>query len=275
VIAPDAPPKSPSTARLGFALVEGRTALIRAEAQSPLKLLQPRHAGSGGWACASNLGGGFVHGDAVSFEIEVGTGAKAALTTQASTKIYRGTAAQSLRAQIDGDGLLVAAPDPVVCYAAAGYRQEQFYRLSSNNAGLVVIDGLTSGRAARGERWDFSCYESRITIERAGKTELIDAVRLSPDDGAVRERLGRFEVVALAAVTGPALAEGARRLCAEISALPLGRRSPLVLSCSPFGADGVLLRLAAVSVEDAARELRRRLSFVWELLGDDPWSRRN
>jgi urease accessory protein len=263
-----------ASARLGFAVVNGRTAVVRAEAQSPLKLLLPRHAGTAGWACASNLGGGFVDGDEVRFEIAVGDGAKAALTSQASTKVYRGQAAQSLCANIAGDGLLVAAPDPVVCYNGAGYRQEQAFSLSAR-AGLVVIDALSSGRSARGERWAFASYQSRIQIERAGKTELIDALRLSPDDGAVMERLGRFEVLMLAAVTGPALAEGARRLCADIGALPLGRQSRLILSCSPFGPDGVLLRVAAVSVEDAALELRRRLSFVWEILGDDPWSRRN
>ncbi len=262
-------------ARLGFSLVDGRTAVTRAEAQSPLKLLLPRRAGTAGWACASSLGGGYVDGDEVSFDIAVGAGAKAALTSQASTKVYRGAAGQTLCAHIKDEGLFVAAPDPVVCYAGAGYRQEQVDRLSSNSAGLVVIDGLTSGRAARGERWAFASYDSRITIERAGKTEFTDALRLSPNDGALSQRLGRFEVLALAAVTGPALAVGARRLCAEVGALPVGRGAPLILSCSPFGIDGVLLRLAAVSVEDAALELRRRLSFIWELLGDDPWSRRN
>ena len=261
------------TARLEFGLVNGKTTLLRAEASTPLKLLHPRHAGTAGWACLSSHGGGLVDGDAPVVDLRVGPGASAALTTQASTKVYPGTASQALTASAAAGALLVAAPDPVTCYAGARYRQDLRFFLDAG-ADLAVVDWLTSGRAARGERWDFRSYESRLTIERDGRALLHDALRLDPEAGPLRARLGRFEVLALAAVTGPRLAEGAGRLLADIAARPLSRRSRLALSAGPLGGDGVLLRLAAESVEECAAALRGALGFVWTLLGDDPWTSR-
>lgn len=261
------------TVRLEFARVAGKTAVLRAEAAAPVKVLQPRHAGDAGWACLTSMGGGLVTGDRVSVSARVGAGACAALTTQASTKVYRGEASQRLEAAVAEDGLLVAAPDPIVCYKGARYRQRQTFELAAG-ADLAVIDWVTSGRAARGERWDFESYESRLTIERAGRPLLLDALRLDPEAGALRARLGRFEVLATAAITGPRLAAGALRLLEETARLPLSRRAPLVMTAGPLGDDGALLRLAAESVEEAAAALRRALGFVWTRLGDDPWSAR-
>ena len=55
---------------------------------------------------------------------------------------------------------------------------------------------------------------------------------------------------------------------------PIVNVAPLVVSAAPVGRDGVLLRAAAESFEDASRELRSALRFAWDALGDDPWSSR-
>ena len=267
---------SSSAAALAFEVVGGRTVVTRCRAATPLKLLTPRRAGDAAWACASTHGGGLLSGDAVSLSLEAGAGARAALVTQASTKIYPGRpgARQHLNASVAAGGLLVVAPDPVVCYAGARYDQRQEFKLAPS-ANLVVIDWLTSGRAACGERWRFESYSSRLEIRRTGALELWDALRLDGEEGPLPARLGRFDVLALAAATGPLLRPGAERLLAEIAQRPLTLRAALVVSAAPLGKGGVLLRLAAESFEEAAAELRRALSFVWEALGDDPWSCRS
>ena len=267
--------KPVSSAELVFEVVGGRTAVVRRRAATPLTILTPHHAGTAGWACASSHGGGLLSGDSVAVSIDVRAGARAAFVTQASTKIHPGRpgARQSLDAVVAADGLLVVAPDPVVCYAGARYAQRQEFDLAPT-ASLVVVDWLTSGRAARGERWGFESYESRLAVRRGGKELLRDATLLDGEAGALPGRLGRFDVIALALATGPLFGEGARRLLEEIARRPATRRAPLVVSAAPVGLDGVLLRVAAESFEDAARELRQALAFAWNALGDDPWSSR-
>ncbi len=267
--------KPASRAELAFEAAGARTAVVRCRAATPLKILTPRHAGTAAWACLSSHGGGILNGDDVSIGVEVRAGARAALVTQASTKIYPGLpgARQTLCAAVAAGGLLVAAPDPVVCYAGARYLQRQEFDLA-RGANLAVVDWLTSGRAACGERWAFDAYESRLTVRRAGREILLDAARLDAAAGPLPERLGRFDVLALALAAGPRFALGARRLLSEIAARPAPRRAPLAISAAPVGDDGVLLRLGAESFEDAAAELRRCLAFVWDELGDDPWASR-
>jgi urease accessory protein len=274
--APAASAEKPvSFAELAFEIVGGRTAVVRRRASTPLTILTPRHAGSAAWACASSHGGGLLSGDSIAVSIDVRAGARAAFVTQASSKIHPGRpgARQSLDAFVGAGGLLVVAPDPVVCFAGARYVQRQEFDLAPK-ASLVVVDWLTSGRAARGERWSFESYESRLAVRRGGTDLLRDATRLDGEAGRLAERLGRFDVVALALATGPLLADGARRLLDETARRPASRRAPLVVSAAPLGADGALLRVAAESFEDAARELRRALAFAWDALGDDPWSSR-
>jgi urease accessory protein len=262
-------------AELAFEKDGERTTVVRCRAATPLKILTPRHAGTAAWACLSSHGGGLLSGDAVALSVDVGAGARAALVTQASTKIYPGRAGarQSLAAAVAAGGLLAVAPDPVVCFAGARYSQRQEFDLAPS-AGLVVVDWLTSGRAACGERWRFDSYESRLAVRRGGRELLRDASRLDAEAGPLPGRLGRFDVLALALATGPLFKAGARRLLARTAVRPAARRAALVVSAAAAGADGVLFRLAAESFEDAARELRNALDFAWDALGDDPWSRR-
>src|SRR5262245_48343677 len=93
--------------RVGVARVAGASALVAGAARAPLQLLVPRPRGPAVWACAGTLGGGLVDGDALALEVAVGDGAALLVSTQASTKVYRGAASQRLSATV-GDGALLA-----------------------------------------------------------------------------------------------------------------------------------------------------------------------
>ena len=67
------------------------------------------------------------------------------------------------------------APDPVTCFAAARYEQQQQFVLD-DSASLVLIDSLCSGRVAHGERWAFSRYRSSNEILLAGPRAMGDNI---------------------------------------------------------------------------------------------------
>ena len=265
-------------ARLDVDVVAGRSAATTVCASNPMKLLVPQPRGDSVWACLGSFGGGFVAGDETSLDVRLGANARCFLTTQASTKIYRNPCLRpcghSLRAELEAGSLLVLAPDPVQSFAGSTYNQRQEFYLQTD-ANLVLLDWFCSGRAARRERWAFTRLRSTNEVFVDQERLLLDALLLDqvhgPLDGA--NRMGRFNCLALIAMTGPMVADAAARLLAEVESLPVTRRAELIVSASPIR-QGAVLRVAGEHGEEVGREVRRRLAFVTEFLHDDPWARK-
>ncbi len=276
---PDEPAQSSNGhAALGVTLVHGLSTATTAWARTPLKLLTPRSRGESVWACTSSFGGGMVAGDRTRLDVTIDAGAKCLLGTQASTKIYRNPSSlpcsHEMRAVVGENSLLILAPDPVQCFAGSSYEQRQHFdlRASSN---LLLIDWLSGGRVARGERWAFQRYFSRNQIMRDGRPLLLDASLLEAADGALdgRFRGGRFNCFATVVLVGPDLTGHAKGILEWVATQPVTPRSGLVFAASPLS-EGVVLRLAGVSVEEVGRAIHARLGFVRDLLKDDPWARK-
>jgi urease accessory protein len=262
---------------LGFARVDGATAVVRCRARSPLKVLVPRHRGPSAWAFLATFGGGLLAGDRVELDVDVGPGATALLANQAETKVYRSPsgaeAVQVVRAHVGRGGTLVVLPDPVSPFAGARFAQEQRYTLDEGGS-LLLLDALVAGRTARGERWAFHDYRSRVEVSAGGALVVGDAVSLaSRGERPVASQMGRFEALALVVCVGPAFAGSAAALLDGLGQAPVQAAAPLIAAASPFSG-GVLLRAAARSAEHLARFLRDSLSFVAGPLGDDPFQRR-
>ena len=273
-------PLTPGVGALRIARRGGRSVAEHVCAASPLRLLTPRNHGDAVWVFTSSFGGGLVDGDRQVLDMEVGAGASAYLSTQASTKVYRSVqgASVELRARVDEQALLVAVPDPVVCFADSRFSQRQEFELAGS-ASLVVVDWVTSGRRESGERWSFAHYASRL-IARLDRTLVVhDAVALRREDGDLAARMGRFDVLASVFVLGTPLLRHAASLVEELEAEPV-RRTPSQLTVATplahpqLGTVGCVLRIAGQSVESVGRSIRSALSFVPSLLGDDPWARK-
>jgi urease accessory protein len=265
----------PGTGILEVARVERRSVVRRAFATSPLRWLTPRNHGSAAWVYASSYGGGLVGGDTLRLAISVGAGASAFLSSQASTKIYRSPDRSSteLEATVAGGGHLVLWPDPVVCYAGSTFRQSQSIRLSDDGA-LILVDTMTSGRRASGERWQFVEYANRITIRHDDRVVLFDSTRLSGIEGDLAARMGRFDVICSVAIVGPRFGEHARAIAGTIAVRLIERRADLLVSAAPLGDTGCLLRVVGRSTEQVTGVVRGYLSFLPCLLGEDPWARK-
>jgi urease accessory protein len=263
------------SAHLTFTRSGSATVLTRALAASPAKLFATNGRGATCWVYAATLGGGLVGGDEICLHAEVTAGARALLTTQASTKVYRSLrpARQSLRATVDAGALLAVVPDPVVCFADADFTQTQRYDLHAD-ASLVMVDWITSGRHASGERWAFSRYESRFDITRGPHRIFFDALVLEPHIDSIAERMSRFNVLLTAVLTGPLVAAAATNIAGRLSQASIDRQADLVISASPLRDGGALLRMAGTSVEQMGHALRAHLAFLSALTGDDLWSRK-
>ena len=180
-----------------------------------------------------------MDGDRIALDVDVGPGAAAFLSTQASTKVYRsqrGTSSE-LHARVSTEGLLAVIPDPVVCFAASRYRQVQSFDLSADS-GLVLVDWVSSGRHASGERWAFDEYVARLRARVEGRLVLHDALALRGDDGDLRDRLGRFDVLAVLLILGTRLREHAADVAARRRGDAAHRRSTQLTAAAPVGIAG-------------------------------------
>lgn len=267
------PRMSVAEGRLSFERAGANTVVREAYARSPLRLLTPRNHGNSAWAYTSTLGGGFVDGDRVRLRIEVGEGARAFVSTQGPTRIYRspGGCESETAVEVARGGALVLAPDPTACFAGARFRQRTEVELGEGGS-VALCEGLSSGRS--GERWGFDRCTLGLLLRRSGRTLLDECWLLDPAHGALGHRLGRFEALATVLLAGPLFSGVREELRSEIEAQPPGRRAGLLESASLLADDVLVARLAAASVEELVRALRARFSAIAPLLGDDPWARR-
>jgi urease accessory protein len=255
-----------------------RSGVTRLGAASPLKLLVPRHNATAAWVFASTYGGGLVEGDRIALTVDLAAGSTAMIGTQASTKVYscRGgrASSQSLLAKVADDALLVQSPDPLVCFAGAIYEQSQRFELSAGGS-LVIIDWITSGRMARGERWAFRNYQSRTEVFIDDKLILLDALTLDPADGPITQphRMGGYNCLATAVLIGPRVKDLAAGIFAAVGEEPVGKRETLI-RCASEIPGGTLMRVAGETTESVATYLREKLAPIAQQLGDDPWGRK-
>jgi urease accessory protein len=265
----------PGTGFLDIARVDRRSVVRRAFATSPLRLLTPKNHGRAAWVYASSYGGGLVGGDDVRLTVRVGPDASVFLSSQASTKIYRSQACCSLHldAEVAAGGQLILWPDPVVCFAGSAYRQEQRLELAAD-AGLILIDTMSSGRRASGERWQFHEYSTRLTVRCGGRVILLDALRLSPAEGDLAARMRRFDVLSTVVIAGPPWREAAQRALAAAGERSVERSSDLLVAAAPLKDGGCLLRIAGRSTEQVTALVRGSLTGISSLLHDDPWARK-
>ena len=258
--------------RLSFERAGAVTAVRAAYAESPLKLLTLRNHGDAAWAYLGTLGGGLLDGDRVHLDIELGGGARALVSTQGPTRVFRspGGCESETFARVGADAALILVPDPAACCAGARFFQRTEVDLEAT-ASLALWEVLSAGR----ERWGFGCYRSALQVRRGGRTVLDDASLLDPAHGALEERMGGFSALATLVLAGPLVAGMRDSVCGLVDARAVAPGARLLESASAVGDDLLVVRLAAESVKEILRALRDRLSSLPGLLGDDPWARRS
>jgi urease accessory protein len=241
--------------------VGGATVISEARATSPLRLVSPRFPGTrSASVCLVTFGGGLMDGDAVDVALTVEEGATLVAFTQASTKVFRGAARQTLTADVRGT--LVFVPHAVSCFAGARYTQRIDVHLAGEGS-CVVLDAFTSGRPAYGERWAMESLDLRTTVSRDGRTVLRDALVL---EGDVAARMEPYDALASLFAVGPMARAVADGILTPPTVTPI-----VVAAPSPLGdGAGAFCRIAARTTEHLLREARRRLRNLPDIDVVDP-----
>lgn len=131
--------------------------------------------------------GGVAQGDRHDIDVRVGAGALAHVTTQSSTKVQsmrRNYAAADTALSVGSAGHLDYVPEPTILHADARYHADLVLTLD-DGATAVVADIVVPGRLARGERFEFERYLSRVRVEGPDGILFEDTTDLAPTDGSL------------------------------------------------------------------------------------------
>lgn len=89
-----------------------------------------------------------------------------------------------MHVELASHAFIVLLPAPVSCWTRASYAQTQRFDLPADRtASVVLLDWLSSGREARGERWAFARCRTENVVRIGGKAIARDVLLLE-DDGA-------------------------------------------------------------------------------------------
>ena len=265
----------PGTGRLHFEKVAKYTVLKRVFFKSPLRILMPRNHGLASWIYTSSYGGGLVGGDCIAMQVRVGPDAQAVLLTQSTTKVYGSPLAsvQTIDAHVEEGGTLYILPDPTICFAGSFFSQKQSIQVDAH-ASLLLVDTLCAGRLSYGECWDFRGFHSQIRISRNKTPILLESMRFDTQEGNLALRNGRFTVFSTVLFIGPAFSTYSKEALEAIPSQTYGSHAAWMVAVSPIANEGILLRIAGISMEWVQTLLKSILAFLPDQLGDHPWARK-
>ena len=157
-----------------------------------------------------NSSGGVVGGERLRTKLVVGAGAKACFASQAAERFYRaldGDPAAEIRTTIEvqSGGLVEWLPQESILFDRCALDRRLDVALAQD-ASFIGVEALIFGRAAMGESVATARLADRISVHRAGKLILQEAIRV---DGPVADLLDR-----------PAIGGGARAVATLIHVAP-------------------------------------------------------
>lgn len=302
----------PGTGHIAVSLVPPSTTptLSTLTYQYPLKLVAPTNIPTTSTGVASLLiflltyGGGLVAGDTITLTITLAPSTRLTLLTQGSTKIFKTprpslVTRQNLDVDIGQDAALCYLPDPTQPFAKSAFEQKQIFRIpeaGDNGSSLCVLDWVSEGRRARGEKWEFHTWKGRNEVRSSEDDRLLlrDAVVLDSNNEDVNsstpslaDKTANLGVLGTLILHGPVFASLADTIMDDFatqpriggrnwqshSTQPTHQETPTPLETSrarrrdQAAADGVLwtaarvrgfvlVKFGAVEVEGARRWLR-------------------
>lgn len=191
-------------ARLSAARIAGETVALDIDEEGPLRLRFPRVKAEG--ACEAvivNTGGGVAGGDSLTFDVAANDGARVAITSQASEKIYRAAntdadASIGVRLTAKPKSRLAWVPQESILFDRARVARTIDADVAAD-ATLTVCESMVFGRTAMGETVRTGKLKDRWRIRRDGRLVFADALTL---DGKIDVTLGRPAVARGAVAAG-------------------------------------------------------------------------
>ena len=138
-----------------------------------------------------SVGGGIVQGDRLAVEISLGPGARAHVTTQSATKVYRmerNYATQRLEVRVERGAYLELMTDFIIPYEGARFYNEIDLAVASD-ATMIYSEAVSPGRVAFGESFAYELLHTRLRARSLeGDLRFADTTILAPRSTGLERR---------------------------------------------------------------------------------------
>ena len=151
--------------------------------------------------------GSVAQGDRHDVDITVGSDAIAHVSTQSATKVHSIThnyAAVDGRLTVESGGHLDYVPEPTILHPDARYCQDLTVEMGADTT-AILADVVVPGRLARGERFAFERYLSRVRVRGPDGLLFADTAHIAPEetDPTAPGVVGEFSVYGTLFVVAP------------------------------------------------------------------------
>lgn len=201
-----------------------------------------------------HIGGGYVDGDSYYSEISVDSEARLAVTTQASTKIYktlRRGVLQKAKYLLKEKSKLYIKQDPVIAYKDAKYTQATEVFMAAD-AEFYYTDILTPGWAEDGKLFQFTEVHSKLKIFTEGNLTVFDHLRIRPDEDLPKiMQLEGYTHLGSLFYINPTFTENKISLLRE--ELSFTSKSDVQCGVSQLAVCGICVRILAKSTTDVEK----------------------
>lgn len=172
---------------------QGRSRAVAQYHEGGLRVIRPHYLDDSGQVTYTivSVGGGYLGGDVYDQRFRVLDNARALITTQSATKIYRtpqGPARQFTEVELGENAVLEYLADQTIAYRESTYHQFNRVRMHPS-ATFVLSEEVTPGWHPDGSHFAFEELRLHTEIEDAvtGRLLLLDNMVLRPE-----HRLGHF-----------------------------------------------------------------------------------
>ncbi|MBT2514980.1 urease accessory protein UreD [Arthrobacter sp. ISL-30] len=170
----------------------GKSVAVHQYHRGALRVLRPHYLDDSGQVCfvLVNPGGAYLGADLYLVDVEVQARASLLLTTQSATKIYRtpgSFAAQRMDLKLGEGARLELAPDQLIAYREASYRQNTRISVRPTSS-LVMSEIITPGWSPDGASFKYEELRLRAEIHVEGESGgllALDNLLIRPNAGDV------------------------------------------------------------------------------------------
>jgi urease accessory protein len=238
-------------ARLSARHIDGRTRLARLYQEGAAKIRMPQSGCDPLEAILINTAGGLTGGDRIGWEVDIGAGASATITTQACEKLYKansGHAEAAVKLSVAAGGKIAWLPQETIVFERAAFRRRLDVDLA-DDAEALIVEATIFGRLAMGERTARGIFRDRWRIRSGGRMVHAEDLAIGPEIAGMLARSAvTGEEIAIATVLLVAseperLVEPARTIVGDaggVSAWRVGKTGKLLARL--HAGDGYSLR---------------------------------
>jgi urease accessory protein len=261
-------------AELYFSRRGRRTILQRHYTTLPAQVIRPFYERDGERAYVYLLTptGGMLGGDRLEVHVILEPGAQVCLTTASATKVHPSTdipAEQCLVIELGHGSSLEYLPEPTILFREARWRQRTIVRRAADSR-LLIAEGWSAGRVARGESFAFSSLETSVEVYTAERLSLFDRMRILPATYP-HQHLGLWDgrphlltMCLLQATLPPQI--WLQTVQTELSAYDA------LVGLSQLETPGLVARVLADEVEAMTRVMHMLWQNIRETLWGEPWN---